>query len=66
MFSIINRTQTICTYNKMVNLTPLTSERNEVTSHQEVALRYLNPKMEKEIIYKRSFSPYLDIYYAHT
>jgi hypothetical protein len=45
---------------------PKTSEKNEVTSHQEVALRYLNPKMEKEFNYKRSFCPYLDICYVHT
>ncbi len=62
---MINCTQTNCTYNKMVNLTPKTSEKNEVTSRQEVALHYLYPKMEKEIIYKRSCSPYLDIYYVH-
>jgi hypothetical protein len=45
---------------------PRTCEKNEVTSHQEVALRYLNPTMDKEFNFKRSFCSYLIIYYVHT
>jgi hypothetical protein len=49
----------------MVNIPPNYKRKNEVTLHQDVAFRCLNPDLDKEYNNMRSFCAYLDMLYEY-